>query len=930
MPAAAAVIVAGIGSGGLAAASGATIFGLSTTWSAIAIGVASASLSLVGQALAPKPKAPDFSAFRATLRDRSVMIRQPVVSRKLVYGKARVSGPLVYVQSTENNTYLHLVIALASHRVQAINDVYLDDTISTDPKFSGLVRIEKFLGTDSQAASANLISESGGKWTSAHQGKGIAYLYVRLRWDENVWTNGIPSIKADVEGANEVYDPRDTGTGYSRNPALLIRHYLKDPRYGLGCDDDEIDDNYFIAAANTCDESISLAGGGTENRYYCDGVIDTANSPQEILQELLTSCGGRLVYSGGKWRLYVAAWDAPTLSFDEGDLVAPIKVRTRVSAREAFSAIKGVYVSPENLWVASDYPAIKSEAQRAALGLAAHRYKDHDLPFTTSPTMAQRLAKIELLKARQPITVEAVFNLSAFRFQAGDTIMLSNTRFGWTDKEFECVEWALAVQQDQGGNPALVVRVMLRETVSTIYDWSTSEEQTVDDAPNTDLPDPFTVALPTAVSVSSGTAQLYTRLDGTIFSRMLVRWTAPADAFVTSGGRIQGQKRGPTSESPTPEWVDAFEAPGDAVEAYVLDVQDGQEYEVRLRSVNSIGIKSDWTAPVAHTVVGKTTPPSNVTGFSAQQNGTRLTFRWNQIADLDLAGYEIRYMAAPFIWENATVVTSVTRGTLVTNEFVPPGNWVLGIKARDTSENYSTSAATFPISVSNSNDVIYDTEEAPRWPGTLHGFLRHDVSGTLVPDSTVLASAMTDAELWDEFNAYPVTEACYVAKQIDVLFDAERLRVWGDMSARLGAGETAGVADPQLDIDYRAAASAYDGFEPWTIGILPSAARYVKHQACIYPATGNAVLTSFKPVVDVEERTQAISQTIAAGGSYIAFNPPFHTTPRPSLTAEAAGSPPEGRYVGWTGLSGTGGTFHVFNPAGSSVGGDIAGDVVGA
>jgi len=583
VPQAAVAIVAAVAAGAASAAIGGGIIGA-------VVGLAiSTGISLVGQSLTQKKaKAPDLSAFRATLRDRTVLIRQPVVSRKLIYGKARVSGPLVYVQSTDNNNYLHLVIALASHQVQAINDVYLDDTISTDPKFSGLVRIEKFLGTESQAASANLISESGGKWTSAHQGKGVAYLYVRLRWDENVWTNGIPSIKADVEGDCLVEDPRQAGSptyyAYTRNPALLIRHYLKDPIYGLGCGDDEIDDDYFIAAANICDEQVEYGSSSPstfENRYYCDGVIDTANSPQEILQELLTSCGGRLVYSGGKWRLYVAAWDAPTLSFDEGDLVAPIKVRTRVSAREAFSAIKGVYVSPENLWVASDYPAIKSEAQRAALGLAAHRYKDHDLPFTTSPTMAQRLAKIELLKARQPITVEAVFNLSAFRFQAGDTIMLSNTRFGWTDKEFECVEWALAVQQDQGGNPALVVQVMLRETVSTIYDWSTSEEQAVDDAPNTDLPDAFNIDPPGQPAI---TEQLYETTTGRgVAVKALLSWAASPHAFVSQyepSYRLVGAT----------DWV-VLPRTG-SLTSEIPDIAPGT-YDFRVRAITGIGSASD-------------------------------------------------------------------------------------------------------------------------------------------------------------------------------------------------------------------------------------------------------------------------------------------------------------------------------------------------
>lgn len=584
MPQAVIPLVAAAGMTGLGAAG--VFAGLSAVQMIGVNLLVGAAVSLGNQALTnKKAKAPDASAFRATLRDRTVLIRQPIVSRKLIYGKARVSGPLVYVQSTDNNNYLHLVIALASHQVQAVNDVYLDDTISTDPKFSGLVRIEKFLGTADQAASANLISESGGKWTSAHQGKGVAYLYVRLRWDENVWTNGIPSIKADVEGACLVEDPRQAGSptyyAYTRNPALLIRHYLKDPRYGLGCDDDEIDDDYFIAAANTCDESISLAAGGTEARYTCDGVIDTANSPQEILQELLTSCGGRLVYSGGKWRLYVAAWDAPTLSFDEGDLVAPIKVRTRVSAREAFSAIKGVYVSPENAWVASDYPAIKSEVQRAALGLAAHRYKDHDLPFTTSPTAAQRLAKIELLKARQPITVEAVFNLSAFRFQAGDTVMLSNTRFGWTDKEFECVEWTLAVQQDQAGNPALVIQTVLRETVSTIYDWSTSEEQTVDDAPNTDLPDAFNIDPPGQPAI---TEQLYETTTGRgVAVKAFISWAASPHAFVS---RYEPSYRlvGAT------DWIVLPRTGG--LTSEIPDIAPGI-YDFRVQAITGIGASSD-------------------------------------------------------------------------------------------------------------------------------------------------------------------------------------------------------------------------------------------------------------------------------------------------------------------------------------------------
>lgn len=615
-------VAAAAASAGASAAIGGGILG------ALAGAVVAGGVSLVGQALAPKPKAPDFSAFKTQARDRSVLIRQPIVSRKLIYGQARVSGPLVYVQSTNSNEYLHLVVALASHRVKAIGNVYLDDRLSTDSRYSGLVRIEKFLGTDDQAASANLIAESGGKWTANHRLRGIAYIYLRLKWDENVWTNGIPTIKCDVEGADQVEDPRDDSTGYTRNPALLIRHYLKDARFGLGCSDDEIDDDYFIAAANICDEQVELAGGGSpteyENRYYCDGVIDTANTPQEILQELLTSCGGRLVNSGGKWRLYVAAYDAPTLTFDEGDLAGPIKVRTRISQRENFSAIKGVYISPENAWQPSDYPVIKSEAARTALGLVEHKYRDHNLPFTVSPSMAQRLAKIELLKARQPITVEAVFNLSAFQFQAGDTINLTNERFGWTAKTFEVIEWTLAVEGDQDA-PRLVIKTLLRETVSTIYDWSTSEEQTVDDAPNTNLPNAFDIDPPGPPAI---TEELYETTNSRgVAVKALLSWAASPHAFVS---RYEPSYRlvGAT------DWIVLPQTSG--LTSEVSDIAPGT-YDFRVRAITGIGTSSDPDdATTRQEIYGLGAAPATPTGVTLQKFGGQAFITLALHPDLDV------------------------------------------------------------------------------------------------------------------------------------------------------------------------------------------------------------------------------------------------------------------------------------------------------
>src|SRR3546814_10333437 len=64
-------------------------------------------------------------------------------------------------------------------------------------------------------------------------------------------------------------------------------------------------------------------------------------------------------------------------------------------------------------------------------------WKDIDLPFTTSAATAQRLAKIDLERARQQMTTVWPCKLTAMRVQAGEVVKLTNSRFGWSEKPFE-------------------------------------------------------------------------------------------------------------------------------------------------------------------------------------------------------------------------------------------------------------------------------------------------------------------------------------------------------------------------------------------------------------------------------------------------------------------------------------------------------------
>lgn len=663
--------------------------------------------------------------------------------------------------------------------------------------------------------------------------------------------------------------------------------------------------------------NVTSTGSGThtitkvsEPRYTCDGLVDTDETPKSILGALLTSCGGRLIYTGGQWQLQAAAYLATSGTIDEDELDGPIRLQALVGKRDLCNGVKGVFVNPSNNWQPTDFPPV-TNATYTADDNYERMWRDMQLPFTVSPSMSQRLAKIELEKVRQQVTTVWPCKLMALRFQAGDTVSLTNTRFGWSAKVFEIIDLRM-VQRENDGVPRLGVDLTMRETAAAIYDWNSGEETTIDLASNTNLPDATSVAAPGTLTAASGTNHLFLRSDGTVFTRVYVSWAAITDQYVLSTGRIEIEYRRATSTAP--EWEKGPIVPGTETSAYILDVEDGISYFIRARAVNSIGVRSAWSL-VLHLVIGKTAAPANVTGFSASQNGAVVVLRWDQVADVDLSGYEIRYITQGGTnWDGATPLTRVTRGTQITTAGLPPGQWTLLIKARDTSENYSAAAASYAIDMTNAFDVVQTMADEPDFLGTKTNFVHH-WTGYLVPDSQDLASV----DSWNTFDRFvpnPQVTCSYVAYADMSIAFADTIRVWADMAATLGPGETSGFPNPKLEIDYHSGAG-YDGYEPWTIGTI--LARYVRPKLVLLPADGVAYVSRFQNTADIESHTETgVGVVVGASGTAITFTDRYHSAPSIQITVAGAGL-----FAGFTAASGTGFTAHVYNTAGTEVGGTI-------
>ena len=712
--------------------------------------VASFALSFAGGFLGgadrPKPR-PVANDFASRAQDRVEVVRSAVASHKVVYGEAKLGGPIAFAASTGSlKDLLNLVVPTAGHEIEGYQSVFLaeaeapladfdGDGLLTTTRYQNKVRINFHNGTDGQAADADLVAKVS-DWTNSHRLRGLSYSYLRLQYDRNVFPSGVPRLGFKVKG-RKLWDPRDTSQDsgdsstwlWSNNWALCVLDYLR-ADFGLQASLEEIDLPSFIAAANISDELVEMGTGespSVQKRYVCDGVIDTADTPIDIMEDLLSAGAGALSYSQGKYHLFAGAYLSPTVTLTADDLAGPVEVESGVERRNLFNAVRGTFVDPEKLYEPTDFP-MRTNATYEAEDGGVQIVKDIELPFTQDVVRAQRIAEILLRKSRQGIRVRAPFKLTALRLAVYDTVALTlnetGANFGWQGKVFRVI----AKTFNQEG----AIELVLQEESAASWDWDAGQALDYDPSPDTNLPDPFSVAPPTGVAFASGNAQLFVAGDGTVVSKILATWTAPADVFVTQGGQIELQYRDASLAGSPIDWADgntqSLLVPGAATAAFLSPVQDGVTYDIRLRAINQLGAVSDqdddtWANTLQHLVVGKTAAPERPDSFTVARlaDGTR-RFAWshaNPAADVRVGGgYHIRFATGSVSdWDAmAPLHTGLLLASPYETNELAAGTYSFAIKTIDSSGNESAEAL-----------FIQATLGDPRLRAVLVGRLEHDL-----------------------------------------------------------------------------------------------------------------------------------------------------------------------------------------------------------
>ncbi len=629
---------------------------------------ASMLLSAAAQALMPQPT--------VAMQARTVTVREPVMPREMVYGRARKGGVIVFLHAGgDKDQYLHLVIVLAAHRVKSIGAIYFEGEEAIDTngtaqgRWSGKVTVEKRLGAEGQTAFAGLVEEVSEHWTSNHRLAGCAAVYLRLTYDADAFPGGIPNITVDMEGKDDILDPRSGEQVYTENAALCVADYMAHATYGIGAGigaEDGINRDALVEAANICDEVVPLAAGGTEPRYTCNGVVTLSESPKTIIEAMLTAMAGRCIWQGGRWRLQAGAYRIPEITLGVDDLrEGGLQLTTRLSRASNFNAVRGQFVSPENDWQPDDFPAYASDVYLTEDG-GERIWRDIALPFTISAAAAQRLAKIELERARCQMSVKLDGKLNVWSVAVGETVQLDYARWGFASKPFDVQSMRLDLVQ-MGDAPLLVPELVLRETSPLIYDWDASEEQIYAAAPRTNLPSAFAVAAPGRPEISE---ELYITRDGG-GAKVLIRvtWAAAASSFVGQY-KLEGQRDGGA-------WLDCGRTSGTMLE--LRDASPGH-WKFRVKAISVLGVSSDWRTREAE-ILGLTAPPEALQNVTLQTAGGLAILKWTRAADPDVrvaGNIVIRHSTESIpTWANSYSMDRVAGSEAIAVVPLKPGSYLL-------------------------------------------------------------------------------------------------------------------------------------------------------------------------------------------------------------------------------------------------------------
>jgi len=254
--------------------------------------------------------------------------------------------------------------------------------------------------------------------------RGTAYIVVQLKATSKLGSN--PTVTSVIEGKK--CTPLVGGAKtYTRNPAVAIYDFLTDV---VGIDSGDIDVASFQTVESYCDEHVDSVA-----RYTLDMVIDSQRPIVDIVQDMLSSFCGALIYSENKLKLVVEKTEASSaFAFDESNIVENSFSFWRPPER--INQIKITFPDEDNNYRYESVVA-KNKEDIALYGVIE---KEISASFIVRKCQASRLAQMLLDKAQAAeFYCQVTGSYGSSIVEPMDKVTVTHSWPDWTTKEFRVI-----------------------------------------------------------------------------------------------------------------------------------------------------------------------------------------------------------------------------------------------------------------------------------------------------------------------------------------------------------------------------------------------------------------------------------------------------------------------------------------------------------
>ena len=371
----------------------------------------------------------------------------------VIYGRRRLGGSLVYMGARgDRNQYLYQVIVLCEGVIDGPERIYIDDELMwtgtathgatfTPTTGNALKRkhttMQWFDGRDDQTVSTIMRDECG--WNSNDRLQGLSYIVLKTFYpeiksqedqDNNPWT-GIPQLSLIVRG-RRVYNswsslnvnspPAYSSTGtWTTNPVSCLLDYLRNPRYGKGLENSEIDwDSWKRAAIGWVTDNNGNAIS-QDKQHQCHAAVFTDRTIFDNVNNFLYNMRACMPYQQGKYKLRVedngganGIWDVASTSvytFNVDNIIGDVTIQSDSTSTRLNQIVINYPGSNEGLdatyeFVDLVYPSSGSSLETTTLAEDNGRINSTRMTFehitdaTTATYMAQLIFNLNRHKGK--------------------------------------------------------------------------------------------------------------------------------------------------------------------------------------------------------------------------------------------------------------------------------------------------------------------------------------------------------------------------------------------------------------------------------------------------------------------------------------------------------------------------------------------------